>query len=60
MFYAEASKPNKEKSVTSKSNKITIKGLKKGKTYIVWYRPIKKLKGKDYLGIRLPKKVKVK
>lgn len=52
------------KKVTVKSKKAlkkTIKGLKKGKTYYVQVRPIKKSGGKYYIGISTAKKkVKVK
>ena len=60
VFYADVKTPNKIKSKQSTNNNIKIKGLKKGHTYIVRYRPIKKVGGHVYQGMALEKKIKVK
>ena len=49
-----------KKTVVSRSLTKTIKKLKKGKKYYIRYRPIRKYKGKTYLGIQKSATVKVK
>lgn len=60
VFYADAKTPNKLKSKQSTGTKITVKGLKKGRTYIIRYRPIKKIGKNVYEGMIVEKKVKIK